>query len=190
MMKRLTALLLMLLLALPCAALGEADTAETILAPYAIPAPEGVTAEVGVSGSSVTYVHENGTSRVVALTLHRVPDENGDHAAELEKLMYQYAPKAEELTPLSLADGFYGLAAFVPDILNGMGGLQIPQVTVMVLWQSETEGELLILSGYDMLGIAGDPEAPWAMVAQLLEGTQLNGKPVMLPGAEEPAAAP
>ena len=189
MMKRLTALLLTMLLALPCAAYAEAgETVAEILAPYVLTAPEGMTAEVGVSGSSVTYV--NGKVRVVAQTLQRVPDEHGDHAAELEKLMRQYAPAARELTPLGLCEGFWGLAATVPDSLNGAGGRQIPMVTVMVLWQSPMEGELLILSGYDLEGRAGDTDAAWAMVAGLLEGTTLNGRPVLPPRAEEPAPAP
>ena len=186
MMKRLTALLLTLLVALPCAALGEKETVETILAPYVITAPEGVTAEVGVSGSSVTYV--NGMVRVVAQTLHRVPDPDGDHAAELEKLMQQYAPAATELTLLGLSEGFYGLVAIVPDSLNGVGGRQIPMVTVMVLWQSAMEGELLILSGFDMAGSAGDTDAAMAMVTEVLKGTELNGRPVMVRPAAAPAA--
>lgn len=183
MMKRLTALLLALLVALPCAALGEMETVETILAPYVITAPEGVTAEVGVSGSSVTYV--NGMVRVVAQTLHRVPDPDGDHAAELNRLMHQYAPAAKELSLLGLSEGFYGLMAIVPDSLNGTCGRQIPMVTVMVLWQSDMEGELLILSGFDMAGSAGDTEAAMAMVTEVLRGATLNGRPVMAAPAAE-----
>lgn len=178
MMKRLMLLLLALMLTLPAACCGEA--ADSPVAPFILSVPETVEVIPGTGGASQTLV--NGTTRIVAMTLSRVPDENGDHAAALMQLMAQFSPDAQEHAPLSLAPGFYGLAAVTPEALEGLNGMKVEQVTVMVLWQTELQGELLILSGYDM---AGDGAAALEMITQLLTGATVNGMPVMPTKAEE-----
>ena len=189
-MKKLCLLLALLLLALwtlpVFAAAGEAadnvaDDALTALAPFALTLPADVTAQTNAGGTSVTFVHGNGRTRVVAMVLDRVPDVDGDHIAELNRLMGQFAPDAQEYSYLSLNEGFYGLMAVTPGALEGMGGSRIDQVTVMVLYQSETMGELLILSGYDMLG---ETNHAWTLAHALLTATTVEGLPVVPPETE------
>lgn len=170
-MKKLIVLLMAVLLCVP----AWAETAEH-LAPFVIAAPEGVTAAEGAGGASVVYVHENGTTRVVATVISRVPDTESDHAAELRRLMSQYAPKAQSGVPLTMTAGFHGLKAVTPGALEGMNGAMIDQVTVMVLWQTAMQGELLILSGYDMAGDAAKAEA---LIDALLAAATVNDAPIL-----------
>ena len=170
-MKKLIVLLMAVLLCMP----AWAETAE-FLVPFVIAAPQGVTAAEGAGGASVVYVHENGTTRVVATVISRVPDTESDHAAELRRLMAQYAPKAQSGVPLTLTAGFHGLKAVTPGALEGMNGALIDQVTVMVLWQTAMQGELLILSGYDMAGDAAKAEA---LIDALLAAATVNNAPIL-----------
>ena len=169
--KKLIALLL-LMMCLP----SLAETAESPLVPFAITAPEGVAILDGAGDASLTYVHGNGTTRVVAMVISRVPDLEGDHAAELRRLMAQFAPAAQPGTPLTMTAGLHGLKAVTPDALEGQGGTKVDQVTVMVLWQTALRGELLILSGYDM---AGDTAAVEALIDALLASATVNDAPVI-----------
>lgn len=168
-MKKLIAWLLVLMMCLPA-------LAENPLDPFVLTASAGVTIEEGAGGASVTFVHENGTTRVVAMVISRVPDVEGDHAAELRRLMTQFAPAAQSGTALELTAGFHGLKAVTPDALEGFHGTPIDQVTVMVLWQTALRGELLILSGYDMAGDAAQAEA---LIDALLQSAAVNGAPVL-----------
>lgn len=177
-MKKLIALLLVLM-CLP----ALAEPAESPLAPFRLTAPAGVTVQEGAGGASMAYVHENGTTRVVAMVVSRVPDETGDHASELRRLMAQFAPEAQSGTPLTLTAGFHGLKAVTPDALEGVEGSLVDQVTVMVLWQTALRAELLILSGYDM---AGDAAAAEKLIDALLASATVNDAPVLpLPAAQE-----
>ena len=159
----------------------QAEDPMAALTPFMLTLPQDVTARANAGGTSVTFMHGNGMTRVVAMVLDRVPDEKGDHAAELTRLMGQFAPDAGEHTPLTLSEGFYGLMAVTPYALEGVGSDRVDQVTVMVLWQTPLEGELLILSGYDM---AGDTARARTMVEVLLKAVTVNGTPVVPPVTE------
>ena len=180
MMKK---LLIILLTALLCVTWlpALAEDAMAALLPFALTLPQDVTAQENAGGTSVTFVHGNGMTRVVAMVLERVPDENGDHAAELNRLMGQFSPDAVDYTPLTLAEGCYGLLAVTPGALEGVGGIRVDQVTVMVMWQSPLEGELLILSGYDM---QGETARAWTLVDALMQAATVNGMPIVLPAEE------
>lgn len=171
-MKKLMILLMVLLIALP----ALAETAEEPLAPFQISAPEGVSAEEPVGGTGLTFVHENGTTRVLAMVISRVPDAEGDHAAELRRLMVQFAPESRSGVPLTLTAGLHGLQAVTPNAMEGRNGAKPDQITVMVLWQTALRGELLILSGYDM---DGDTLAVEELLSSLLSHTTVNGAPIM-----------
>lgn len=176
-MKKVLAILLSLLLCLSAAA--EAPQQEQpleLLAPFAFDLPAEVTATLALGDASVSFVHENGTTRVVGMVLSRVPDENGDHAAELQRLMAQFAPNAQEGTPLALTAGCHGLMAVTPGALEGTNGARVDQVTIMVMWQTALQGELLILSGYDM---SGETECTQAMLNLLLRAATVNDAPVV-----------
>lgn len=179
-MKRLIALLLALTLCLP--ALAEQEDPQALLAPFEMTIPEDVTAQANASGTAVTFIHGNGLTRVVGMTLSRVPDAQGDHAAELERLMKLFAPAALDYTPLALSEGFYGLLARTPAALEGLTDAPIDQITVMILWQTQTRGELLILSGYDM---AGQPAHAWTLIDALLQSASVEGMQVV-PQEEAP----
>lgn len=197
MLKKLMTLLTALLLCLP--ALAEtaepmatpepAPTAapEEILSPYEIALPAGLTVTLAASGASVTYTDAAQRTRVVGMTLERVPDPEGDHAAELERLMGQYAPDAAGRTPLTLAPGCYGLMANSPASLPGVNGTQVDQVIVMVLWQTPERGALLILTGYDL---TGDTDRAAAMVGLLLQNTAVQGVSVIPAPTGEASTAP
>lgn len=171
-MKKLIAWLLVLMMCLP----ALAETAENPLDPFQLTVPDGVTVEEGAGGASMTFVHGNGTTRVVAMVISRVPDLEADHGAELRRLMAQFAPAAQSGTALGLTAGFHGLKAVTPEALEGLNGTLIDQVTVMVLWQTTLRGELLILSGYDM---AGDAARAEALIDVLLQSASVNGAPVL-----------
>lgn len=178
-MKKLIALLMVLMMCLPAMAEtpAEPDAAE-LLSPFVFTLPEGVRAQMIPGNTSVTYVHANGTTRAVASVISRVPDPEGDHAAELRQLMELFAPRGESYTPLALEPGFHGLMALIPDALEGLQDTKVDQITVMVLWQTETRGELLILSAYDLDGVADNAQA---LLTMLLRNAAVEGVPVVEP---------
>lgn len=152
---------------------------ESPLAPFdlAIPADWAVM----LNGSSVTFI--SGNTRVVAMVVSRVGDVEADHQAALSTLITQFSPEAQEARPLTLTPGFYGLQAVTIGALEGAGeGNLVDQLTVMVLWQTALQGELLILSGYDM---TGDNAAVQAMLDAILSAASVNDAPVLpLPEAD------
>lgn len=162
----------------------EAADPAALLAPFAFTLPQDVTAQVNAAETAVSFVHGNGLTRVVGMTLSRVPDPEGDHAAELARLMELFAPGAKDSMPLALSEGFHGLLATTPGALEGMGNAPIDQVTVMILWQTEERGELLILSGYDM---KGETIRAWTLIDALLQSATVDGVPVVPP---EESSAP
>ncbi len=184
MMKKLIILLLTLLMCLPALA-EEADLSEPaqVMDPFVLPVPEDVTAQVNPGGNSVTFVHGNGSTRVVAMVLSRVPDAQGDHDAELVRLMEQFSPDAQDYATLTLSPGFYGLMAVTPGALEGAGDAKVDQVTVMILWQTDMRGELLILSGYDM---AGEWNRAWTVMDRLLRAATVDGELIVPPATEAP----
>jgi hypothetical protein len=194
-MKKLIILLIALLMCLPALAetlpegentsAAEPQRAPTapasgdglsLLAPYAFALPQDVSV-LPPSATSVTFVHGNGSTRVVAQVVHRVSDKDGDHIAELERLLSFFAPSAGDPLLLPLAPGFCGLQAVAPYALEGAGTERVDQVTVMIHWQTGDQGELLILSGYDM---AGDEEKAQALLDMVLAKVKVQGEPVFI----------
>lgn len=159
-MKKL--LIYCLLLALCCtSALAQAPASP--YAPYVLATPEDALLTTGES--SCTF--ERGTARVVAMAMSRVPD--ADPEAALVRLMSQFDPANGEGVALSLSEGFLGLLAVSAGKLEGLNDETSDVITVMVL----QEGELLILSGYDM---ENAHESVFTLLNDLLAGASLNGQ--------------
>lgn len=154
-MKKLLCILLMLF-TLP--ALAEEAT------PFVLTAPEGVTVEA--DEDSATYV--SGVTRVVAITISRVPDEAPAEA--VIRLMGQFDPQAVIGEDFPLAEGFYGMQAVTADKF----GPGVDALTAMVLSAS---GDLLILSAYDM---QGDESAAQTLLDALLLTLAFDGENVYI----------
>ncbi len=153
-MKRILCILLMLLIcALP--ALAE----ENPFAPYCLTVPDSV--ELTETEGTFTFVH--GKTRVVAMVIERVPDENPDGA--IIRMMGQFEPDAVIGDDLSMAEGFVGLQAVNQDKF----GEGLDQLNVMVLG---SDGNLLILSGYDL---DGDEEQVRLLLDTLLSTLTVDG---------------
>lgn len=156
-MKRIICILLLMLFAFPVSA------EENPFAPFTLAAPEGVTIEAGES--SCTFVH--GQTRVVAIRIDRVPDEKPAEA--VIRMMGQFDPQAVIGEDVPTADGFSGVEAVTRDKYGeGVDGL-----TVMIL---SHEGDLLILSGYNM---AGSEVHVRGLLDTLLSGLTVNDSPVI-----------
>ena len=190
-MKKLIILLTALMMCLPALAeaLPEAQPTEPLaLSAFVFSLPQDVQAvSADPDAATASLVHGNGSTRVVAMALTRVPDEEADHAAELARLMELFAPGAQDFTPLTLTPGFHGLMAVTPYALEGAGTERVDQVTVMVLWQTALRGELLILSGYDMMGDAAKART---MIDMLLHACTVNDAPVLPAARALPASTP
>lgn len=153
-MKRIWCILLMLLIcALP--ALAE----ENPFAPYCLTVPDSV--ELTETEGTFTFVH--GKTRVVAMVIERVPDENPDGA--IIRMMGQFEPDAVIGDDLAMAEGFVGLQAVNQDKF----GEGLNQLNVMVLG---SDGNLLILSGYDL---DGDEEQVRLLLDTLLSTLTVDG---------------
>ncbi len=146
-MRKIICILLMLLLALPA-------FAEEAFAPYALTAPEGVSLE----NNEGTHAFVHGMTRVVAMVIPRVPDEKPAEA--IIRMMTQFEPGAIIGEDLPLIEGYWGLTARNADRF----GEGVDQITVMIL---SAEGDLLILSGYDL---SGDGEKVQALLDALIAG--------------------
>lgn len=163
-MKKCLCILLMLLLTLPALAEGAPLAEDNPFAPFTLAIPGEVTVEE-VEGSR-TFVH--GTTRVVALLIERVPDENPADA--IIRMMGQFDPAAVIGEDVPTAEGFSGVEASTKDKY----GEGIDALTVMLL---SHEGDLLILSGYDMTGSDAHVRA---LLDTLLSGLTADGSPVVL----------
>lgn len=163
-MKKLFCILLMLLFALPALAEGTPPAEENPFAPFSLTIPEEVTIENGEG--SCTFVH--GETRVVALLIERVPDETPADA--VIRMMGQFDPAAVIGEDVTTAEGFSGVEAATPDKF----GPGVDALTVMIL---SHEGELLILSGYNM---AGSEVHVRGLLDTLLSGLTVEGAPVVL----------
>lgn len=156
-MKRILCILMMLLFAFP--ALAE----DNPFFPYVLTAPEGVTLE----NNEGTHAFVSGVTRVVTMLIERVPDD--DPAAAIRRLMGQFEPDAAIDEELTLEGGCVGLTAQTLDKF----GEGMHQWNLMIL---SAQGDLLILSGYDL---DGDDESIHALMDALLAALTLNGEPVV-----------
>lgn len=157
-MKKLLCLLLALL-----PLLGAAETAENPFAPYVLTAPEGCE----LQQRDGTYAFVSGTTRVVAIRIDRIPDE--DPATALPRLMGQFDPQAVIGEEIITESGFYALQALHMDADES----GIDQRIVMVLLN---DGTLLILSGCDL----NDDAVPVVQLMDALLATlTANGAPAL-----------
>lgn len=157
-MKRILCILLMLLIcALP--ALAE----ENPFAPYCLTVPDSV--ELTETEGRFTFVH--GKTRVVAMVIERVPDENLGGA--IIRMMGQFEPDAVIGDDLFMAEGFVGLQAVNQDRF----GEGVDQLNVMVLG---SDGNLLILSGHDL---EGDEEQVRLLLDTLLSTLTVDGAKIV-----------
>ena len=143
---------------------------ESALAPFNVVLPED--AHVEMAEGRITLVR--GDSRVVAMVISRVPDE--DPAAALPILMQDFDPKTSETMDFDAQPGFCILGGVVNDAFDDGED----KITLMVLADS---GELLILSGYNL---ARDHHALYLFLTELLENVSMDGAAVYV--AENAAA--
>ena len=143
---------------------------ENALAPFNVIVPAD--AHVELTEGRITLVQ--GDSRVVAMVIVRVPDD--DPAAALPILMQDFDPKTSETMTFDAQPGFWILGGVVNDAF----GDGEDKITLMVLAES---GELLILSGYNL---AQDHHALYLFLTELLENASMDGNAVYV--VEEDAA--
>ena len=154
-MKKLISILLMLLFAFPV--LAEAPG-------YTLNIPDGAACEE--SEGAVTFVY--GTSRVVAVIIERVPDKQPRDA--VIRMMAQFDPAAVIGEDVPLKEGFVGVYAVTKDKF----GEGVDALTAMIL---SAEGDLLILSGYDM---SASREHAQALLNAVLACVQADGDTILL----------
>lgn len=135
---------------------------ESALAPFNVVLPDDT--HVEMAEGRITLVQ--GDSRVVAMVISRVPDE--DPAAALPVLMQDFDPKTSETMDFDAQPGFCILGGVVNDAF----GDGEDKITLMVLADS---GELLILSGYNL---AQDHHALYLFLTELLENVSMDGNAV------------
>lgn len=135
---------------------------ESALAPFNVVLPDDT--HVEMAEGRITLVQ--GDSRVVAMVISRVPDE--DPAAALPVLMRDFDPKTSETMDFDAQPGFCILGGVVNDAF----GDGEDKITLMVLADS---GELLILSGYNL---AQDHHALYLFLMELLENVSMDGAAV------------
>lgn len=135
---------------------------ESALAPFNVVLPDDT--HVEMAEGRITLVQ--GDSRVVAMVISRVPDE--DPAAALPVLMQDFDPKTSETMDFDAQPGFCILGGVVNDAF----GDGEDKITLMVLADS---GELLILSGYNL---ARDHYALYLFLTELLENVSMDGNAV------------
>lgn len=135
---------------------------ESALAPFNVILPDDT--HVEMAEGRITLVQ--GDSRVVAMVISRVPDE--DPAAALPVLMQDFDPKTSETMDFDAQPGFCILGGVVNDAFSDGED----KITLMVLADS---GELLILSGYNL---AQDHHALYLFLMELLENVSMDGAAV------------
>lgn len=145
---------------------------ESALAPFNVVLPDDT--HVEMTEGRITLVQ--GDSRVVAMVISRVPDE--DPAAALPVLMQDFDPKTSETMDFDAQPGFCILGGVVNDAFDDGED----KITLMVLADS---GELLILSGYNL---ARDHHALYLFLTALLEATTMDGDAVYAAPSAEPQA--
>lgn len=191
-MRRMTRLLsLMLIFSLmmfscPLAEGTDAPTSTPEPTPMMTPVPESALAPFNVVLPDDTHVEMaegritlvQGDSRVVAMVISRVPDE--DPAAALPILMQDFDPKTSETMDFDAQPGFCILGGVVNDAF----GDGEDKITLMVLADS---GELLILSGYNL---AQDHHALYLFLTELLENVSMDGAAVYVKEEATETASP
>ena len=159
-MKKMICILLAMLMFSSLAPAEEANP----FAPYALILPDGANLEE--SEGTCTVVE--GMTRVVVTVIDRVPDENPAEA--VIRMMTQFEPEAIIGADVPAAEGFTGLTALHADRF----GEGVDQLIVMVL---SHEGDLLILSAYDL---HGDREKAQALLDAILISLTVNDEPIVL----------
>lgn len=147
---------------------------ESALAPFNVLLPDDT--HVEMTEGRITLVQ--GDSRVVAMVIFRVPDE--DPAAALPVLMQDFDPKTSETMDFDARPGFCILGGVVNDAF----GDGEDKITLMVLADS---GELLILSGYNL---AQDHHALYLFLMELLENVSMDGAAVYVKEEATETASP
>lgn len=147
---------------------------ESALAPFNVVLPDDT--HVEMAEGRITLVQ--GDSRVVAMVISRVPDE--DPAAALPVLMQDFDPKTSETMDFDAQPGFCILGGVVNDAF----GDGEDKITLMVLADS---GELLILSGYNL---AQDHHALYLFLTELLENVSMDGAAVYVKEEATETASP
>lgn len=147
---------------------------ESALAPFNVVLPDDT--HVEMTEGRITLVQ--GDSRVVAMVISRVPDE--DPAAALPVLMQDFDPKTSETMDFDAQPGFCILGSVVNDAF----GDGEDKITLMVLADS---GELLILSGYNL---ARDHHALYLFLTELLENVSMDGAAVYVKEEATETASP
>ena len=158
-MKRMICMLLACLCLCTCA-----FAAENPFAPYGVDPMDDVT----LLENEGTHTFVRGMTRVVAMVIERVPDDAPEMA--VLRLMGQFEPDAVIGEDLLLTQGFVGVEALTQEHF----GAGIDQLTVMIL---SAEGDLLILSGYDL---NGDEAAVASLMEELLQGLSVDGVYILL----------
>lgn len=159
-MKKMICILLAMLLMISCSFAEEANP----FAPYTLTIPEG--AQLEESEGACTVV--SGMTRAVVTVIDRVPDE--DPAKAVIRMMTQFEPEAIIGEVVPTEEGFTGLTALCEDRF----GEGVDQMIVMVL---SHEGDLLILSAYDL---TGDGEKAQVLLDSILAGLCVNGEAIIL----------
>ena len=156
-MKRIICILLMLLFALPA-------LAENPFAPYEIALPEGAVLEAGEGSHAIAA----DKTRVVVMVIPRVPD--ADPESALQRMVFQFDPDAVLEDAIPLAEGYVGVTA----LSEGRFGEGVDQLNLFIL---SAEGDLLILSGYDL---EGDEAKVQTLLSAILHQLTTNGDPLVL----------
>ena len=155
-MKKIICILLMLLFALPA-------LAENPFAPYEIAIPDGAVLETN-EGSHAIAANK---TRVVVMVIPRVPD--ADPESALQRMVFQFDPDAVLEDAIPLAEGYVGVTA----LSEGRFGEGVDQINLFIL---SAEGDLLILSGYDL---DGDEEKVQTLLDALLDHLTVHGEPII-----------
>lgn len=138
---------------------------QSMFAPFNLVLPEG--AHVEITDSRVTLVQN--ASRVVAIHLSRVADEDPDSA--ITTLMQEFDSATGETIPFTAEEGFSILGGVVYNAFNEGED----KITLMVL---SHDGPLLILSGYNL---DKDHHALYLFLTELLAGVTYDQQAVYLP---------
>ena len=155
-----------LLLALALALLMTTALAEEAV-PYSFGSFElTVPADAAVEENEATITVVRGQTRIVVQVIPQELAEDGQ--AQVRELLIVYSDKITDVTDVPLIGGVYGAMGLVADQFDE----GIHQVPVLVL----TDGELLILSGYDL---EGNTLAVHTLLTELLCGTTLAGEPIL-----------
>jgi len=157
-MKKIICILLMLL-CFVFPAFAETNP----FAPFILSAPPAVQ----LAESEGTYTFVEGLTRVVAMVIDRVPDE--EPADAILRMMAQFEPDAVIGEDVPMIEGYVGVNALNTDQF----GEGVDQLTVMIL---SHEGDLLILSGYDL---EGDEDKVRLLLDTLLKNLTVQGEKIV-----------